>query len=95
MVGKTPKDPAIETVERCRRIETRVTQIAIGLGIRTDQQRPEFDAGSISGGPASVKLPSPHSSLKEIIDSIPPGWHEPVEVFIGDRHVAMVTRRSG
>ena len=71
-----------EDTKRLRRIETRVTQLAIALGIPTRAQKPAFDPEK-----ASVVVPSMHSSLQEILDSIPEGWHRPVTVRIGGRNV--------
>ena len=82
--------PDNEAIKRLRRIETRVTQIAVGLGIGTHAQKPEFDPGGITGS-ASVTVPSIHSSLKEILDSVPAGWQEAVIVRIGREDLATIT----
>lgn len=74
-----------EVLSRVRRIETRLTQLMVGLGVPTQAQKPKFDAGS-----RTVTVPSIHSSLQEILDSIPEGWQGPVHVCIGSRQVATV-----
>ena len=71
-----------EDTKRLRRIETRVTQLAIALGIPTRAQKPVFNPDK-----ASVVVPSMHSSLQEILDSIPVDWHRPVTVSIKGRGV--------
>lgn len=81
-----PAEDAIrETLSRARRIETRLTQLLIGLGVSTESQKPEFKAGRL-------QLPSRHTSMQEIIDSIPKNWPDPVGVFIGNDQVAVIDR---
>jgi hypothetical protein len=77
--------PEVETLQRTRRIETRLTQLMIAMGVHTDAQRPIFNAGALI-------LPSAHCSMKEIVDSIPPDWHGPVGVFVGTDKVATIRR---
>lgn len=74
-----------EIVQRCRRIETRLTQLLISQGVDARQQKPSFDEAS----PASARMvvPSMHSSVKEIIDSIPAEFEGAVAVYIGEQHV--------
>lgn len=73
--------PGDELLSRTRRIETRLTQLMIGLGIETQAQRPLFSEDS--SGHGRLIVPSRHSPLKEILDSIPDDWHGPVRVFVG------------
>lgn len=77
--------PEVETLQRTRRIETRLTQLMIGLGIHTDAQKPVFDDGTLLA-------PSVHSSLKEIIDSVPADWQGPIRVFVGSTLVTTICR---
>lgn len=79
---RNPKPKADETLQRVRRIETRMTQLMVGLGVPTHAQKPKFSPG-VNGQPAHVELPSPHSSVKEALDAIPAGWPELVKVVIG------------
>jgi hypothetical protein len=83
-------DPAIETLTRTRRIETRLTALMIGLGIDTQAQKPEFVRPDTPDTftRAVVKLPSPHSSLREILACIPTGWAGEFDVLVGGDHVA-------
>lgn len=75
-----------EILERARRIETRLTQLLIASGIDAQQQRPVFDAKR-----ARLTVPSPHSSLKEMLDNIPDGWQDrAIAVFCGNKHVTTV-----
>lgn len=82
---------AAETLQRTRRVETKLTQMMIVMGIDTQSQKPLFVPGSASSG-AKLVLPSPHCSLKEMIDNIPETWNGPVEVFIDDERVATLGR---
>lgn len=81
-----------EQLNRTRRIETRVTQIALALGIRTDAQHPEFE---VIAGHGTLTLPSLHSSMREILDNIPKTWDGPVKVFIGDEPLITIDRSGG
>jgi len=76
------KTPEQESLERLRRIETRITTLAIGLGVDMNTQKPVFDPGSISGS-ATIELPSVNSSLKEITKAVPAGWTGPIRLVIG------------
>jgi hypothetical protein len=80
--------PEVETLQRVRRIETRVTQLLVGMGINTQAQRPTFNCGNLT-------IPSLHSSLKEVIDSIPESWRGPVDVFLGERLVVTLAAVRG
>lgn len=74
-----------ETLSRVKRIETRLTQLMIGLGIDTRSQKPQFNANDYS-----VVVPSIHSSIKEILDSLPESCHHEVEVYLGDSRICSV-----
>lgn len=80
-----------ETLQRVRRIETRLTQTMVALGIDTAAQKPVFSIPPKSRL-AVLELPSPHSSFKEILDNIPASWDGPVGVFVGDQLVATIER---
>ena len=80
--------PEVETLQRVRRIETRVTQMLVGLGFGDGAQRPIFNGGNLL-------LPSIHCSAKEIIDNIPTDWHGPVGVFVGSQHIMTLDRPGG
>lgn len=84
MASQPKPRPEVETLQRVRRIETRLTQLLIAQGIHTDAQRPIFNEGS-------VLVPSIHCSLKEIVDSVPGNWQEPVSVFVGTDRVATIS----
>lgn len=84
-----------ETLQRVRRIETRLTQLLVALGVDTISQKPKFGIYDVPGPErevAVVTLPSPHSSLKEALDIIPASWEGPVRVFVGDQMVATLDR---
>lgn len=74
-----------ETLARTRRIETRLTQLMIGLGIGTKADKPVFDQTH-----SVIHVPSMHSSLQEILDSIPEGWQGPARVCIGSNEIAQI-----
>lgn len=78
-----------ETVSRTRRIETRVTQLLVGMGFDTESQKPHWDPTA-----ASLSLPSPHTSFKECLAAIPNDWTKDVKLFIGNELVGTF-RRSG
>lgn len=82
----------IETLERVRRIETKLTQFMTRSGVDIQVQKPNYIQ---SGGIARVILPSPHCSIKEILDSIPAAWDGPVKLFVGDELVATLDGRKG
>ena len=82
--------PEHETLSRVRRIETRVTQLLVAAGIDTQSQKPSFAILGLEG--ARVTLPSRHSSMKEILDSIPDTWDGPVRVLVGDERIATISR---
>lgn len=81
-------NPMREIQARTKRIETRLTQTMIALGIPTQAQTPEFDAAE-----SRLFVPSPHTSLRECTNALPEGWNRPVEVVIGD-DVLMVIHRG-
>lgn len=75
-----------EVLERVRRIETRVTQTMVAIGVPTSAQKPKFNARE-----SSILLPSPHTSTKEMLEHIPETWNAPVKVFVGDEQIATIT----
>lgn len=79
-----------ETLSRVRRTETRVTSIAVALGVHTGAQKPEFQPAK-SGEPARIIAPSKHSSLNEIVDSVPKNHCGPVKVFVGEDPIAVIS----
>lgn len=68
-----------ESLARLRRIETRVTQIALAMGVATQAQKPQF-----SEAKSRVVVPSRHTTLQELLACVPKYWKNPVEVYIGD-----------
>ena len=85
---RLPKESAEqEILSRARRIETRLTQLMIGLGVSTQAHKPTYDAAS-----HTLTVPSIHSSLKEILDSIPENCHDDVAVRLGDSVLIWVSR---
>lgn len=74
---KDSTDAPTEAIARLRRIETRVTQLAIAAGIMTQSTPPVFHM-STPARSAYVELPSPRAALDGVIDAIPVGWAGPV-----------------
>lgn len=75
------KTPEQESLERLRRIETRITTLAIGLGVDMNTQKPVFTKEP--GEHAVIALPSINSSMKEILASCPAGWTGRANIAIG------------
>ena len=82
-----------EILQRARRIETRLTQFMIGMGLDTMRQQATFKPGS----PGQIEIPSRHTSIKEILSCLPPNSVGEVEVVIdGDLIATLKLRpRSG
>lgn len=79
-----------EILARLRRIETRVVQHMTAVGIDTRSQKPVFTRNP--DGSSRIMVPSPHTSLKELLDSVPDTCEGPVDVFMGDDRVACIRR---
>lgn len=84
---KSELELARETNSRVKRIETRVTSLMIGLGMDAPAQRPEF-VPATDGAPAHVKIPSPHCSIKQIVDSLPETCDGTVGILMGSDQIA-------
>ena len=83
-----------EIHSRMKRTETRVTSIAVAMGVGVNAQKPEFFPCDAEGRPRLV-LPSKHCSLQEIVDSIPETCHGTVDVFVGSDKVAAIDASQG
>lgn len=84
-MASQPKKPIdVETLERTRRIETRLTKLALALGVDMPSQKPEFAPYIME--PSRLILPSPHTSMFEILAAIPRGWQGAVDVYIGQSY---------
>lgn len=81
---------ADELTQRARRIETRVTEIAIALGVGQGAQKPEFIALSPRHG--HLLLPSVHASIASILENIPEGISGDVDVFLGEKRLLTLRR---
>ena len=66
-----------EVVDRCRRIETRLTQFLEAQGFDTQVKRCEWRAQD-----GVVVVPSASSALKEILATIPYGWDSAMPVRV-------------
>ena len=65
-----------EIRDRMRRVETRVTKFLESQGFDTGTKRSRWERGVIH-------VPSPQTGMKDILETIPPGWDrsEPVIVM--------------
>lgn len=65
-----------EVVDRCRRIETRVTKFMEAQGFDTKVRRPEWhDDGSIV-------VPSLACSIRDCLAAVPPWWDKDTEINV-------------
>lgn len=64
-----------ESVDRTRRIETRLTKYLTSIGFETGAKRPEWVDGAI-------EAPSVATSLADLLSVIPEGWGEEDEVTV-------------
>lgn len=64
-----------EVVDRCRRMETRLTKFLEHQGFDTKVRRPTWDNGS-------VVVPSISTSLSDCINTVPPGWDPAIEIDV-------------
>lgn len=78
-----------EVLDRARRIETRLTRLCTHVGVNIPTQRPMF--GTPPGQSARIVVPSPHSTLQEILDSVPEMWDGAVDVYLGADRVAVIS----
>ncbi len=86
-----PMEAAVrEILSRSRRTETRLTAFMGAMGVGTPSQHPQFYPEE-PGLPPRMEIPSPHTSLKDIVDRIPETCHEPVTVFVGADRIATVS----
>ncbi len=69
-----------EVADRCRRIETKLTRLAVAQGLDSTTTKPHFDDGRLY-------LPSPDCSIQDCVSAIPYGWGAPVEVWHKERHI--------
>lgn len=69
------KDPVVETLDRVRRIETRLTKYLEHIGFTTGAQRPAWHDGTIV-------LPSMDCSLKDTLAAIPHDWDPLRAVYV-------------
>lgn len=66
-----------EILARSRRIETRLTSLCQFMGVPTGAQTPEYNNGKLT-------IHSAHTSVKELLDSVPPDSVGHVKVYLGD-----------
>jgi hypothetical protein len=66
-----------DVVDRCRRMETRLTQFLEAQGFDTQVKRCEWRAQD-----GVVVVPSPSSALKEILATVPYGWDSAMPVRV-------------
>ena len=65
-----------EVVDRCRRMETRLTRFLESQGFDTQTRRPEWRDDGV------ILVPSLGASLKDIQSVIPPNWNKQKEIEV-------------
>lgn len=75
--SQTDSDKIDEIAARTRRLETRLTSFLVQQGVATQAQKATFREDRI-------QAPSPHVSLKELLEAVPADWEGPIKVFVGD-----------
>lgn len=73
----TPLDSNMkEVVDRCRRMETRLTRFLESQGFDTQVKRAMWrdDDPSSAGLRSTIVVPSPAVSLKEVLTTVPSYW---------------------
>jgi hypothetical protein len=85
-----------EVRDRTRRIETRLTKWLESIGFETHAQKPLWFGpdDQVAVSDAFVELPSLYVSIKDILESIPPGYIETIEdvcIVHAGRIVAVLT----
>ena len=76
-----------EVADRARRIETRLTQTMIFLGVPLATQKPDFHQHANNKRRATLHLRSRNTTINEALGAIPPNWAGEVRVMIGSEHV--------
>jgi hypothetical protein len=69
------KDPTLETLERVRRIEMRLTLLMEAQNIETGVYRPTWQNGTII-------VPSRMSSLNDVLRVVPGNWPKDHEIIL-------------
>ncbi len=85
-----------EELQRLRRIETRITQFMVAMGVDVvGAQKPQFkQINNAFGARGVVIAPSMHTSMKELLDCIPKTWGDaPVDIMLGDQLIAHIRKR--
>lgn len=81
-----------EILSRVRRIETRVTKLCIAAGVETQSEQPVFVHGE--GATADrVYVPSAHTSITDILASIPRNNRGVVDVHHADKFLVALKMR--
>lgn len=70
-----------QTLDRVKRIETRITTMALALGVNMPMQKPTFDKQP--GEHATLDLPSINTTVKSIRAALPNGFTGRVILRIG------------
>lgn len=82
------KEPAVEreTLDRVRRIETRLTKLGQAMGVDVGGGQPMWD--TVRG---VAVVPTPNCSIKGILAVIPQGYRERgADVYVGDEYLMTV-----
>lgn len=85
-------DAGKELLARTRRIETRLTQTMLHLGIPTQAQTPTFESRPNACG--LVTIPSLHTPINAIMAVLPAKWDGWVDIIHNGELVATMDCRS-
>lgn len=79
------RGPEVETLERVRRIETRLTKLLNHFGLNPGAEKAYYEQPDI------VRVPSRKVSIESILDALPPNFgREEFDVYIGTDYVCTV-----
>lgn len=77
-------DQLKEIMDRCRRMETRLTKFLELQGFDTKVQRPIWDNGAID-------IPSLSCSVRECLALVPEAWPQDAEIIVTHRGVEVLS----
>ena len=84
------QDMLVEIRDRVKRIETRTTKYFEAQGFDTGVTRAKWLGQDPGWEVARVLLPSPATSVKEILAVIPVGHDADVDLYVGDELIASI-----
>ena len=89
---KTYEAPIDEVVDRCRRIETRLTQYLETIGFDTQALRPVYEPSR--DGRAALLLPNINVSVKDVLAALPDGVADEVLLVLNGKPLGLLKPRQ-